>query len=76
MHQTLRLAIVSDVSEEPIWTYLKGHVLQSKIEIVAGRDLHELRHMKPDPYAVAAAVRHMDLAPSECLLVGGQLTDL
>ncbi|MGW1724801.1 HAD family hydrolase [Streptomyces sp. NPDC002306] len=72
----LPLAIVSNNSDGPVWEFLKGMGLQSKFETVAGRDPHEFRHMKPDPYCVNQAVTHLRLPPSSCLLIGDQLTDL
>jgi phosphoglycolate phosphatase len=71
-----RLVIVSNNSDGPVWEFLKAHGLQSRFDDVFGRDPDELKHMKPHPYAVDRAVRHLALKPSECLLIGDQLTDL
>ncbi|MFJ2263946.1 HAD family hydrolase [Streptomyces sp. NPDC087844] len=72
----MRLMIVSNNSDGPIWEYLKRLGLQSKFDAVLGRDPHELRHMKPDPDSVNRAVNHLKLPASACLLVGDQLSDL
>lgn len=72
----LRLVIVSNNSEGPIWEFLKRTGLQSKFEAVVGRDPRELRHMKPDPDSVRRALRHLHLPPAAALLVGDQMTDL
>ncbi|OSP43586.1 MULTISPECIES: HAD family hydrolase [unclassified Streptomyces] len=70
------LAIVSNNSDGPVWEFLKRHGLQSGFGVVVGRDPHELRHMKPDPYSVKQAVAQLGLEPADCLLIGDQLTDL
>ncbi|MFD0311064.1 HAD family hydrolase [Streptomyces sp. NPDC127119] len=72
----MRLTIVSNNSDGPIWEFLKSLGLQAKFDTVAGRDPHELRHMKPDPDSVNRAVSRLDLPASACLMLGDQLTDL
>ncbi|MGW3512885.1 HAD family hydrolase [Streptomyces sp. NPDC000994] len=72
----LRLVIVSNNSDGPVWEFLKNNSLQSKFDTVVGRDPHELRHMKPDPYSVRRALRLLDLPGTQTLLIGDQLTDL
>ncbi|MGN9814856.1 HAD family hydrolase [Streptomyces sp. SD11] len=72
----MRLAIVSNNSDGPVWEYLKSLDLQSKFDAVLGRDPNELRRMKPDPDSVNRAVNCLELPASACLLLGDQLTDL
>ncbi|MGA4849744.1 HAD family hydrolase [Streptomyces sp. G5(2025)] len=71
-----RLVIVSNNAEGPVRAYLERAGLETEFEAVFGRDPHELRHMKPHPHGVEAALRHLGLTAADCLLVGDQLTDL
>ncbi|MFF4254849.1 HAD family hydrolase [Streptomyces sp. NPDC001663] len=71
-----RLAIVGNNAAAPVRRFLELQGLQKEFEAVLGRDPNELRHMKPDPDCLNRAVEHLGLAPSECLFIGDQLTDL
>ncbi|WP_316774287.1 HAD family hydrolase [Streptomyces sasae] len=72
------LVIVSNNADGPIWEFLKGGNVQrqEKVDAVMGRDPLELRHMKPNPYSVNRALKHLGMRPEWCLLIGDQLTDL
>ncbi|GCB48123.1 HAD family hydrolase [Streptomyces sp. NL15-2K] len=74
----LRLAIVSNNADGPIMEFLKCLGLQSKFDVVEGRDPREPRHMKPHPDSVNRALTQLELShlPSACLFIGDQLTDL
>jgi phosphoglycolate phosphatase-like HAD superfamily hydrolase len=72
----LRLVIVSNNSEGPVWEFLKHWGLQSKFDTVMGRDPLELRHMKPDPDSVDRALGHLGLPAASAPLIGDALTDL
>ncbi|WP_405615722.1 HAD family hydrolase [Streptomyces sp. NBC_00076] len=72
----MRLVIVSNNAEGPIRQHLERQGLDLKFERVFGRDPENAGHMKPDPHCVKRALRHLRLAPSSCLVVGDQLTDL
>ncbi|MFG2886597.1 HAD family hydrolase [Streptomyces sp. NPDC048297] len=72
----LRLVIVSNNSDGPVWEFLKNWQMPSKFDHVVGRDPEELRHLKPDPYSVHCALRHLELPAERTLLIGDQLTDL
>ncbi len=73
----MRLVVVSNNAEGPVWEYLKREQLQSKFVDVCGRDPHEPGHMKPDPDSLLRALKCLDgLAPSRAVMVGDQLTDL
>jgi phosphoglycolate phosphatase-like HAD superfamily hydrolase len=72
----LRLLIVSNNADGPIWEFLKRWGIQSKFDTVVGRDPHELRRMKPDPYSVLSALRILGVPGLRTLLIGDQLTDL
>lgn len=71
-----RLVIVSNNAEAPIERYLQQHGMHDRFERVFGRDPEDARNMKPHPNCIERALEHLSLAPSSCLLVGDQITDL
>ncbi|MBQ1089207.1 HAD family hydrolase [Streptomyces sp. B93] len=74
--QPPHIAIVSNNAAGPISLFLEKHHLSRVVELVVGRDPHELRHMKPDPDSVKRAARQLGALPGSCVLIGDQLTDL
>ncbi|MGW7817401.1 HAD family hydrolase [Streptomyces puniciscabiei] len=72
----MRLVIVSNNSAGPVGEFLENNGLRARFEAVVGRDPYELRHMKPDPYAVHRALEILRLPADQALLIGDQLTDL
>ncbi|MEU6348719.1 HAD-IA family hydrolase [Streptomyces sp. NPDC047072] len=72
----LPLAIVSNNAERAIRMYLKKKKLQGLFTSVCGRDPKNAGLMKPHPDCVNRAVSRLSLDPTDCVLVGDQLTDL
>lgn len=71
------LVIVSNNAAKPIKAYLERWDLLEQFQDVIGRDPHHLHHMKPHPDSVERALESLGgLPPSECVLIGDQLTDL
>jgi HAD superfamily hydrolase (TIGR01509 family) len=76
-HQSGRgVAIVSNNSGQSVATYLNHHCLTRYISAVIGRDDPDPAHMKPSPYRVRQALKMLDAAPAECVLVGDQVSDI
>jgi HAD superfamily hydrolase (TIGR01509 family) len=70
------VAIVSNNSGQAVATYLNHHRLTRYVSAVIGRDDPDPAHMKPSPYRVRQALQMLRAAPTECVLVGDQVSDI
>ncbi|WNI15730.1 HAD family hydrolase [Actinacidiphila sp. ITFR-21] len=70
------IAVVSNNSAGPIWAFLHRHGLTPMVREVVGRAPYRPDLMKPDPYSLALAASRLDLAPTQCTLIGDSVTDI
>lgn len=70
------VAIVSNNSAPAIEAYLRLHGLTSFVAVVVGRPPGEPLRMKPSPDIVFTALRHLEVEPHACVLVGDSLSDI
>ncbi|MFF3854700.1 HAD family hydrolase [Micromonospora sp. NPDC002575] len=71
-----RVAVVSNNSAACVRAYLSAGRLTPYVHPVVGRPEGAPGRMKPDPYPVLAALRELDAAPADCVLVGDSATDV
>lgn len=74
--QAVPLAVVSNNSETAIRAYLAAHGLADHIGPIVGRPHAEPARMKPNPWAVIAAVDALRADLRSCTLIGDSLTDI
>ncbi|MEY8428681.1 HAD-IA family hydrolase [Lachnospiraceae bacterium 46-15] len=74
MEQGVRLGIASNNSPGCIHLYLKKKSLDKRIP-VWGRDIHNLSHLKPDPWSLNKVVEEINISKEQVLFVGDNPTD-
>jgi beta-phosphoglucomutase-like phosphatase (HAD superfamily) len=70
------LTIVSNNSAEAVQAYLTSHALDGPIGCVVARTSPDPDLLKPSPYLLRQAVEANKADPTECTLVGDQVTDI
>ncbi|MGA6157322.1 HAD family hydrolase [Stenotrophomonas sp. NPDC087984] len=71
-----RVAVVSNNSTECVHEFLARHSLTSLIREVVGRSANRPDLMKPHPHSLLRAAELLQVAPSECVLIGDSITDI
>ncbi|WP_258084463.1 HAD family hydrolase [Thermococcus thermotolerans] len=72
----LRLAAVSNASQECTEFVLNLFGLRKHFKVVYGKDYSNLDGVKPNPYLVEKALRALGLRPKEALMVGDSRHDV
>jgi HAD superfamily hydrolase (TIGR01509 family) len=72
----LRLAAVSNASQECTEFVLNLFDLRKYFEVVYGKDYSNLNGVKPSPYLVEKALKALNLKPREALMVGDSHHDV
>ncbi|WP_010478493.1 HAD family hydrolase [Thermococcus zilligii] len=72
----LRLAAVSNASQECTEFVLDLFNLRDNFEVVYGKDYSNLDGVKPSPYLVEKALKALNLKPEEALMVGDSIHDV
>jgi len=72
----LRLAAVSNASQECTEFVLDLFKLRGYFDVVYGKDYSNLDGVKPNPYLVEKALRALSLRPDEALMVGDSAHDV
>jgi phosphoglycolate phosphatase-like HAD superfamily hydrolase len=70
------LVIVSNNAAEAIETFLARHGFSGLVSATVGREHGRPDHMKPNPWAVATALKILKRPPGQCVLVGDSVTDI
>ncbi len=72
----LRLAAVSNASQECTEFVLDLFKLRDYFDVVYGKDYSNLDGVKPNPYLVEKALKALELEPKEVLVVGDSAHDI
>lgn len=72
----LKLAAVSNATEENARLVLGAFELERYFEAVIGKDYSNLDGVKPSPYLVEKALKALNLGPDEALMVGDSAHDV
>lgn len=72
----LKLAAVSNASQECTEFVLNLFDLRKYFDVVYGKDYSNLDGVKPDPYLVKKALKALGVAPQEALMVGDSHHDV
>ncbi|ASJ14101.1 HAD family hydrolase [Thermococcus radiotolerans] len=72
----LRLAAVSNASQECTEFVLNLFDLRKHFEVVYGKDYSNLDGVKPSPYLVEKALKALNLKPREALMIGDSRHDV
>ena len=72
----LRLAAVSNASQECTEFVLDLFKLRGYFDVVYGKDYSNLDGVKPNPYLVEKALRALEVEPEEALMVGDSAHDV
>ena len=70
------VAVVSNNSERAVRAYLELHGLDDRIDYIAARTSSDPGLLKPHPHLLQQAITELAASPSECVLVGDQITDM
>ncbi|GAB3987783.1 hypothetical protein GCM10029978_107920 [Actinoallomurus acanthiterrae] len=70
------IAAVSNNSREAVTTYLTTAGLAPLFTAIIGRTDPDPRLLKPDPHLIDQAVKELNAAPADCVLIGDSLSDL
>ncbi|GAB2565059.1 HAD family hydrolase [Kribbella endophytica] len=70
------VAVVSNNYAEAVLEYLTRIGLSESVSLVVGRNATDPTLMKPDPHLIQRAITTLGTAPSLCVFVGDQTTDI
>ncbi|MCO6005249.1 HAD family phosphatase [Actinoallomurus purpureus] len=70
------IAAVSNNSREAVTRYLTTASLAPLFTAVIGRTDPDPRLLKPDPHLISQAVKELNAAPADCVLIGDSLSDI
>lgn len=71
-----RIVMASNNNAEAIAAYLDRHQLRQLVAHIEGRDAHDARRMKPNPWVIRRALAHAAASPSGAVLIGDATTDI
>jgi HAD superfamily hydrolase (TIGR01509 family) len=74
--RAIPVAIVSNNSEEAVRTFLDRFEWARDVRTLACRTPGTVSRMKPDPYPVLTALRHVGADPKQCVFVGDSVSDV
>ncbi|WP_297469550.1 HAD family phosphatase [Thermococcus sp.] len=72
----LKLAAVSNASQDNTELVLRAFGLDKYFDIVLGKDYSYLDGVKPNPYLIEKALRALNLKPQEVMIVGDSSNDV
>lgn len=71
-----RVAFVSNNSQVAVLSYLFGHDLGNGDLAIGRHEKMDPRRLKPDPYLVRSALKHLPAAPDEAVFIGDSPSDI
>lgn len=74
LHDSYRLGIITSRSREDALAFARQYELETRFQVVAGRE--DTWRLKPHPEPIQYAAGHLDLSPEQCAMVGDTAVDM